>query len=73
MSQFERFFKVLSLYLEARIRIRIRIKMISWIRILKKVMHIRNTAEHSRILKKPAAGASKVLQRNSNPKHRLKQ
>jgi hypothetical protein len=51
MSLFEPFFKVLSLFLEARIRIhikvkgriRIRIKVTSRIRIRVKVMWIRNT------------------------------
>ncbi len=42
MSLFELFFKVLSLYLEAKIQIRIRIKGKGRIRI--KVMRIRNTA-----------------------------
>jgi hypothetical protein len=47
MSLFEHFFKVLSLYLEARIRIRIHIKVTSNIRIRIKVtinvMRIRNS------------------------------
>jgi len=51
MSLFEHFFNVLSLYLEARIRIcikvtirfRIRIKVTNWIGIRIKVMQICNT------------------------------
>jgi hypothetical protein len=44
MRLFEHFFKVLSLYLEARILIRIRIKVTIWIRIRINVMRIRYTA-----------------------------
>jgi hypothetical protein len=42
MSLFEHFFKVFSLYLEARVRIWIRIKLTGGIRIRSKVMWIRN-------------------------------
>jgi hypothetical protein len=44
MRLFEHFFKVLSLYLEARTLIRIRIKVTIWIRIRINVMRIRNNA-----------------------------
>jgi hypothetical protein len=49
MSLFEHFFKVLSLYLEAKIRVRIKVKARFWIhikvisRIRIEVMRIRNT------------------------------
>jgi hypothetical protein len=57
MSKYEHFFKALRLYLEARIRIRIkvkgririRIKVTSRIRIHIKVMRIRNTGLESSI------------------------
>jgi hypothetical protein len=49
MGLFEHIFEVLSRYLEARIWIRIRIKVTSGIRIRINVMRIRNTAKLYRL------------------------